>query len=101
MGSISVAVTRGKIVESRHSVHAVLVRGDAVAEAWGDAGLVAYVRSALKPVQALPLVPYGLPSEELAVCASRGIEVIYLDTVLDSSTRLLERYRRAAESETS
>lgn len=42
-----------------------------------------------------------LPSEELAVCASRGIEVIYLDTVLDSSTRLLERYRRAAESETS
>jgi cytidyltransferase-like protein len=42
-----------------------------------------------------------LPEEELAVCASRGIEVIYLDTVLDSSTRLLERYRRAAESETS
>jgi L-asparaginase II len=52
-------------------VHAVLVRGGAVAEAWGDAGLVAYVRSALKPVQALPLVPYGLPSEELAIaCAS-------------------------------
>ncbi|HXV32545.1 MAG TPA: asparaginase [Gaiellaceae bacterium] len=71
MDAINVAVTRGEIVESRHRVHAVVVRDGAVAESWGDPALVAYVRSALKPVQALPLVPYDLPPEELAIaCAS-------------------------------
>jgi L-asparaginase II len=69
--AINVAVTRGEIVESRHRVHAVAVRGGEVAEAWGDPDLVAYVRSSLKPLQALPLVPYDLPAEELAIaCAS-------------------------------
>jgi L-asparaginase len=69
--AINVAVTRGPLVESRHRVHAVVVRGGEVAEAWGDPGLVAFVRSAAKPLQALPLVPYGLPEEELAIaCAS-------------------------------
>ena len=69
--AISVAVTRGDIVESRHRVHAVVVRDGEVAEAWGDPELVAYVRSSAKPLQALPLVPYDLPSEELAIaCAS-------------------------------
>jgi cytidyltransferase-like protein len=33
-----------------------------------------------------------LPEEELATCAALGIEVVYLDTVLDSSTAILERY---------
>ncbi|SRR5712691_4867030 len=33
-----------------------------------------------------------LPEEELATCAELGIEVVYLDTVLDSSTAILERY---------
>lgn len=32
------------------------------------------------------------PEEELAVCGDSGIEVVYLDTVLDSSTAILERY---------
>jgi cytidyltransferase-like protein len=36
-----------------------------------------------------------LPAEELAICAELGIEVVYLDTVVDSSTGILERYRRA------
>jgi bifunctional ADP-heptose synthase (sugar kinase/adenylyltransferase) len=35
-----------------------------------------------------------LPQEELAICAELGIEVVYLDTVRDSSTALLERYDR-------
>lgn len=35
-----------------------------------------------------------LPAEELRVCAERGIEVVYLDTVVDSSTAILERYAR-------
>jgi L-asparaginase II len=69
--AINVAVTRGGIVESRHRAHAVFVRDGEVVEAWGDPDLVAYVRSAAKPLQALPLVPYDLPSEELAIaCAS-------------------------------
>lgn len=33
-----------------------------------------------------------LPEAELAICADRGIEVVYLDTVVDSSTAILERY---------
>jgi bifunctional ADP-heptose synthase (sugar kinase/adenylyltransferase) len=33
-----------------------------------------------------------LPGEELATCSDRGIEVVYLDTVVDSSTAVLERY---------
>jgi bifunctional ADP-heptose synthase (sugar kinase/adenylyltransferase) len=35
-----------------------------------------------------------LPEEETAACAELGIEVIYLDTVRDSSTAILERYDR-------
>jgi cytidyltransferase-like protein len=35
-----------------------------------------------------------LPDEELATCRECGIEVVYLDTVRDSSTALLERYDR-------
>jgi L-asparaginase II len=68
---ISVTVTRGTIVESRHRVDAVLVRDGEVVQAWGDPGVVSFVRSAAKPLQALPLVPLGLPEEELAIaCAS-------------------------------
>jgi L-asparaginase II len=69
--AISVAVTRGDVVESRHRVHAVVVRDGEVAESWGDPDLVAYIRSAAKPLQALPLVEHDLPPEELAIaCAS-------------------------------
>ncbi|MEJ7569428.1 MAG: hypothetical protein WKF41_14325 [Gaiellaceae bacterium] len=33
-----------------------------------------------------------LPAEELRLCAEHGIEVVYLETVLDSSTAILARY---------
>jgi cytidyltransferase-like protein len=33
-----------------------------------------------------------LPEEEEAVCSEHGIEVVFLDTVLDSSTDVLRRY---------
>ncbi len=36
-----------------------------------------------------------LPAAELAACSDLGIDVVYLDTVVDSSTGILERYRRA------
>jgi bifunctional ADP-heptose synthase (sugar kinase/adenylyltransferase) len=35
-----------------------------------------------------------LPYEELSVCANSGVEVVYLDTVTNSSSALLERYER-------
>jgi D-beta-D-heptose 7-phosphate kinase / D-beta-D-heptose 1-phosphate adenosyltransferase len=35
-----------------------------------------------------------LPDDELVVCADNGTEVVYLDTVVDSSTAILERYAR-------
>ncbi|HEX2045569.1 MAG TPA: asparaginase [Gaiellaceae bacterium] len=75
MDTISVAVERGGLVESEHRVHAVAVRDDEVVDAWGDPGLVTFMRSAAKPFQALSLVrAYGdLAEEELAVaCASHG-----------------------------
>lgn len=33
-----------------------------------------------------------LPDAEVATCAEQGTEIVYLDTVLESSTALLERY---------
>jgi L-asparaginase II len=70
---ITVAVHRGHTVESRHRAHAVAVQdGTVIAEA-GDGGLVTFLRSAAKPIQALPLAR-ALPElleEELAIaCAS-------------------------------
>jgi cytidyltransferase-like protein len=34
----------------------------------------------------------ALPRAEAQICAARGIEIVFLDTVLDSSTAILERY---------
>jgi cytidyltransferase-like protein len=36
-----------------------------------------------------------LPEEELEVCRSAGIEVVFLETVTNSSTRILADYERA------
>jgi L-asparaginase II len=88
--AISVVVERGGVVESRHRVHAVTVRRGTVAEAAGDPDLVAFMRSAAKPLQALPLaleVP-ELPEAELAIaCASHEATADQLDAV----RALLER----------
>jgi L-asparaginase II len=71
--ALSVTVRRGDAVEAEHRVHAVVVRGGEVAEAWGNPELVTHMRSAAKPIQALGIardLP-GLPDEELAIaCAS-------------------------------
>ncbi len=36
----------------------------------------------------------ALPAEEVAVCERTGVEIVYLDTVLNSSTAILERFQR-------
>jgi L-asparaginase II len=53
--AIVVEVRRNGIVEARHRVHAVAVRDGAVVAEAGDGGLTCFMRSASKPIQALPL----------------------------------------------
>jgi L-asparaginase II len=82
--AITVAVERGGIVESRHRVHAVRVEEDKTVESWGDAGLVTFMRSAAKPLQALALTRSyeTLSDEEVAIaCASHGASPEQLEAV--------------------
>ena len=84
MDPITVAVERGEVVESRHRVHAVRVEGDKVRESWGDPELVTFMRSAAKPLQALPLVEAypQLSEEEIAIaCASHDAAPEQLEAV--------------------
>jgi L-asparaginase len=70
---LTVAVTRGGAVESRHRVHAVrLDSAGAVAESYGDPGLVTFMRSAAKPIQALLLVRAydDLADQDVAIAAA-------------------------------
>jgi cytidyltransferase-like protein len=39
----------------------------------------------------------ALPAEQVEICASMDIEIVYLDTVLGSSTRILEDYVKRYE----
>lgn len=55
MEPISVAARRGEAVESVHRVHAVAVRDGEIVAAAGDPHLVTFMRSAAKPLQAVPL----------------------------------------------
>ena len=68
-----VEVRRNGVVEAVHRVHAVAVRGGEVVAAAGDPAHACFMRSASKPLQALPLVRSrdDLPDDELAIaCAS-------------------------------
>jgi L-asparaginase II len=77
-----VEVTRGTEVESSHLVDAAVVDSDGrVVQAWGDAGRAVLPRSAIKPIQALPLIDTGAADHfdmseiELALaCASHDGE---------------------------
>jgi L-asparaginase II len=70
---IVVEVTRGSVVEARHVVHAVALRDGRTELSAGDPGLVTFLRSSAKPIQALPAVRArpDLDGEEIALmCAS-------------------------------
>ncbi len=79
-GDVRIEVTRSGRVESVHAVDVVVVEeGKRVLEAGRDAAV--FARSAVKPLQALPLVldgaaeRYGLTDEQLALaCASHNGE---------------------------
>ena len=79
---VLVEVLRGELVESRHGGALAVIDADGRAVlALGDVGAAVFPRSAVKPLQALPLVEsgaagrYGFGNEELALaCASHGGE---------------------------
>ncbi len=86
---IGVEITRGGTVESAHRVHLAVVdgAGHLVAHA-GDPSRVAFLRSAAKPFQAVPLVAsgaadaFGLAPQELALCCgSHGGEPMHVRVV--------------------
>ena len=86
-----VELVRHPYVESTHLVHAVVVDADgSLVRAWGEADRPTAPRSAVKPVQALPLVEsgaadaYGLTEVHLALaCASHTGEPAHVEAVED------------------
>jgi L-asparaginase II len=81
---ISVAARRGEAVESVHRVHAVAVRDGEVVAAAGDPQRVTFMRSAAKPLQAVPLARErdDLEQRHLAIAsASHLADETQLDAV--------------------
>ena len=91
-----VEVTRGDRIESRHEVDAVVVDSlGRLVESWGEPHRAVLRRSALKPIQALPLVDtgasdaFGLTDTELALaCASHQGERRHEEVVTAWLSRL-------------
>src|SRR5947207_15150630 len=72
MDPIVVVARRSGIVEARRLVHAVAVRNGAVVAEAGDGGLVCFMRSASKPLQAVPLARAreDLDTRDLAIASA-------------------------------
>lgn len=92
---VMVEITRGDIVESQHRGRAVVVDASgSVLLSWGDIEAPVYPRSAIKPLQAIPLIESGAADAfnaaeaEIAVgCASHSGEEMHVERV----TAWLER----------
>ena len=86
---LTVEVTRGDMVESRHMGACVVVDADGgILHAWGDQDRVVYPRSAIKPLQTLVLIEIGaadayqLTDAELALAsASHGATSEHVDGI--------------------
>ncbi len=88
-GSFRIEIVRGDAVESVHRIHAVVADRHGRLQAWGDRARPTIARSAIKSIQALPLVAsgaadaFGLARHELALaCASHGAEPAHVAAVL-------------------
>lgn len=87
---IAVEVTRGGMVESVHRVIAAVVDAHGrTVHGWGDVDRLVYGRSAIKPIQALPVLEsgaadaYGLDEAEVTLCcASHSGEPMHADRVV-------------------
>jgi len=88
-GPMIIEVTRGDMVESRHRAHiAVVDPAGKVVRAWGDIEPPVYGRSAIKPLQALPLIESGAAdrfgvsvAETALACASHNGEPRHVELV--------------------
>src|SRR5262249_56217312 len=100
--NVLVEVLRGALVESRHRGAVAVVDADGrVVLALGDIDRPVYPRSAVKALQALPLIEsgaadrYGLTDAELALaCASHGGEPDHVAT----AKAMLKRARLPASA---
>ena len=89
IGTSTVEIWRGDTIESQHRLHiAVFDSGGALRAHSGNPQLVTFARSAIKPLQALPLVDddvmtrYDLTDAELALaCASHSGEARHVEGV--------------------
>jgi len=87
---ILVEVTRGDTVESvHHGAVAVVDDSGQVLESWGDISFPVFPRSAIKPIQALPLIESGaadhfkLNDKRIALaCASHSAEPQHVSEVM-------------------
>jgi L-asparaginase II len=77
MAEAVIEVRRGDTVESRHHVHIAVVDGNGRLRASsGAAGFVAFARSAIKPMQTVPLIEdgaadrFGFTEAEIALCCA-------------------------------
>lgn len=94
--ALTVELWRGPAVESRHAVHAVLMDGKGrVKASYGDADRPTFPRSALKPLQAIPMMETGAAAEfklsnaEIALaCASHSGEQNHVLTAASWLARL-------------
>lgn len=92
MGSeavFTIEVVRGQVVESGHQIHAAVVDRTGQVRSWGEPARPTIPRSAIKSIQALPLVTTGAASafsvtvDELALaCASHSGEPAHVEAVL-------------------
>lgn len=93
---VVIEVTRGAVVESRHLGAAAIMRPDGkVVESWGDIDAPVAARSAIKPIQAIPLLEsgaadrFGLTDTNLALaCASHNAEPRHVAAVRDWLTKI-------------
>ena len=95
---------RGETMESLHRGHFIVVDGDGVLiRSAGDTGFFTYMRSAAKPLQALPFLTsgtadeYGFSDEEIALaCASHSGEARHtrVAELMLQRTELSEAYLR-------
>ena len=98
---VAVEVTRGQspdnaFVESRHRAACAVVKADGtVLHGWGDIDQLVFPRSAIKPIQALPLVETGAAdafnfsaAEISLACASHNSEDRHINTVTDVLGRI-------------
>jgi L-asparaginase II len=89
MPTVLAEVARGEVIESVHWGHVAVVRSDVLVASGGNLEAEAYLRSAAKPFQAIPLVSTGaadafaFTTEELALaCASHNGTERHQDLVL-------------------